>query len=92
MNSRHSDTGGRTPQTDGASLILEYSPYPPGRGSDVFLCGTCGMILALRPSGTALRDRALICGNCGAYHQGEGSSSWRPPLGAATPLPSSGRT
>lgn len=86
MKPWRSDTAGTTSQTAGIALLREFSPYPPERGSDVYLCGTCGIILARRPAGMALTASLLSCSNgatimrVGSDPPGDGWSSdrgWR---------------
>lgn len=73
MDSEH----GRTPMDatgiEGISLVLEFSRYPPGRGSDVYLCGTCGVMLALRLAEGALGVSTISCQNCATCNHVE---SW----------------
>jgi ferredoxin-NADP reductase len=65
-------------------LVLESSPYPPGRGSDVYLCGTCGVILAIRLAGAALGSTAIHCQNCGTCNHAESEWLSSPPVWLST--------
>lgn len=45
-------------------LTMEYSPKPDGVGSDLYLCGDCGIGLVCHPHGTLLKLSYIRCPNC----------------------------
>lgn len=53
--------------SDGPTLTLHLRPHPENdpAADDVYLCGTCGMILARGISLDALEYVAVECRNCG---------------------------
>ena len=51
------------------SPSLEQSPKPEGRGSDIYLCGECGTVLARRPRGAPLGHAVLHCPTCGSLNE-----------------------
>ena len=45
-------------------LIVEQSPRPARTGTDLYLCGECGIALARRPAGASLGHALIHCPNC----------------------------
>src|SRR5579862_9587709 len=59
------------------AVVLEHSPYPAGRGSDVYCCGTCGVILARCLAGDPLEQTVVVCRVCGTRNHA--ACDGRPP-------------
>jgi hypothetical protein len=45
-------------------MVVEYSPKPDEVGSDLYLCGACGIGLSHYPHGEALGLSLISCPNC----------------------------
>jgi hypothetical protein len=50
-------------------MVVEYSPKPDGVGSDLHLCGVCGVGLVHHPHGEALGSSLIQCPNCHTLNQ-----------------------
>lgn len=54
-------------------MAVEYSPQQRSPGTDLYLCGARGFILAQRTRGMSLGYGHCLCPNCGTLNERTGS-------------------